>query len=385
MAPWLVWFGELLQAFLGFLQNHPLPHGQRVAYRQMMRAQMMRPAAVYILPQVTQIPSEPPQFEALPETVVDTIQQQECFGNFCRLVTYQWVRGKQAGVLLLHREGKLIGGWNVEHRLYLDYNGVTNRWGAAWQDCPPCPCPNEVKIENLPVFGQEPIRNEGIQLDKMPKSKAWTYSINGQDCSRDAARYALPGNAAAVGPIPDDKDSLKVTHVGSVAAGNRLRGIFDGRSNVSFQSYQDPNHPMIRNSGYLGSGFVYFQTPKGVPVNFCAEGAAPDELGKATEVAQLRLKDPDWDPLYWKKLAEQPKPPEPAPAPAPDDKDGKGNRGWYGLALLVLAWLGREVWPFARQALGRLLVKKSGGAFTDEQLAELLKKLEAQKAKDKPV
>jgi hypothetical protein len=136
---------------------------------------------------------------------------------------------------------------------------------------------------------------------------------------------------------------------------------------------------MLKDLGFLPTAnVVYFQTPHGLPLNFCAADASDDELGKAVLVADARKKDANWDPNKWPGLAIAASPPAPPADPLPAN-----TPWWQPFAALALAWLLREMAPWLHAKLSSML---TGPAPSDleAQIAELRRQLEAAKPPASP-
>ena len=374
-APWIV---ALLTAISQFLQSHPLP--QRVAARFTPRTYLVAgdEAAAGEYKIVAQRKRRESRCNGIRCVPVDVI--------------YAWAtKPAEPGKLFLLRDGELVGGYNRAAREYLPYDPQAQSWGTQWYSAPPEAAPA------IPAaVGEEDGRPRlvgdnppgGIPQDKMPQvGSGHKYTINGRAVDRKHAFEALGD------PIPDDADTLKITCVGPGCNGAKLRtdlaaaagplSAWSGK--VSVQTYDSAEAPMIKDRGYAETG-VMIQAPSGLPLWYAATYDSPQQLAEGLQVAEVRRKDPSWDPRKWPELAQaapkvdpKPEPPKVEPPPQPSPEPGptpSPTTPWYvGLLAMAVAWATRELWPLVKKQL----TSRAKPEFTPEELALIRQRINEHK------
>lgn len=363
MQPWLIWIGHLVAAIIAFLQANPFPQHRPTILRPIARIAYNRQAAAA----VQAAPAAHPATQRTGEKVgalvqvrlVRALDRRECTGRSCAIVRYEWrERSDEPRRHYLYRQGVQIGAWCYDRCLYMAYNPAIDRWGPP-EASPPVEVPGiEEKTRAKPqsreeteeaaseVFIDTPVGaaagevpNFGINTEKLPKPGGeHVYAINGVRCDRKRAFEAM--GSAAAGPIPDDRDCLRVTCVGADgrSCASLIRQDLDRaalqawKDKIVIQDYASEDVPILNGLGFIKG--VHVQSPSGMPLWFCTDYDA-DKFAAGLQLADARRKDNAWDPMHWPDLAKPALAVDPAPAPPIAPPQGSVQWWWTLVAALV--------------------------------------------------
>ena len=178
-------------------------------------------------------------------------------------------------------------------------------------------------------------------LDRRQISAAASYRLNGRDVSREAA-------LAAFGPVPDDRDRLRLTIVGD--ADLRARVLADLKTHADLAPWLDrlivqdyaADHWAVADVGFATG--VTLQTPPGLDGKAAVLWRLPQYTGPAALAGALRKADP----LYRPDRDPDPTKPEPV-KPVPTDPKHEGfamnipSEVWYGLGGLLVALVAQRL------------------------------------------
>lgn len=252
---------------------------------------------------------------------------------------HEWrSRSDKPDELYLYRGDVQVGGWKQSERAYRAYDAIRDEYSAIRQAAAPVALPGETPLPSTPLPSKgsdDSGPNYGLDLDKL-RSRSDGYWAAGRQVSRAEAIELFGAD------LPADADALRVTWVGDEATGERIRADLAGlnlRGKVTFQSYA-PDASMIRGLGFE-SGRLHVQAPNGAMLHWQVGHTSAQQLGDVLNAAELRRRDPLFDP---NKVPDLTKPKKPS------DPNNNPNGGgisipppatwpwwiWVGIAVAVL-------------------------------------------------
>ena len=256
---------------------------------------------------------------------------------------YEWrARSDKPDELYLYRSGVQVGGWKHSERAYRSYSVERDEFSSLRCTRPPIELPGETPAPAAPTVRpvEEVLPNFGLDLERI-RSSAAEYSLSGRTVSREVALAAIGQD------LPADADALRLTWVGDEAVGERIRAdiLSSGLANkVTFQSYASPDLSMIRGLGFE-LGKLHIQAPNGALLHWQVGYTDQQGLTAAVAAAELRRRDPNFDPSRVPDLT-KPKP------KSPSDPNNGGITvpppaawpwwAWAGIGVAVLLILRRK-------------------------------------------
>lgn len=220
---------------------------------------------------------------------------------------YSWrTRSDRPQEIYLYHRGKQVGAWDVAGKCYRRYLAGSNAY-------------DDIRYASAPIGlpdGPEPVRNFGLDLGKIKSGDGAEYTRNGRRVTREEA-LKLVGD-----DIPHDHDCMRLTWVGDAAVGDRIKQdlatLDTWRDRVTYQSYPSADVPIIRGLGFE-MGRLHLQAPNGRMLHQQVGYNTIVELTDVLQAAELRRRDPNYDPSRVPDLSKKPLL---KPQPNPDDGGG---------------------------------------------------------------
>lgn len=280
-------------------------------------------------------PVGPTRVTRLPKReVLDAVQgvqgvpQASSIGAGC-----EWrVRPGDPDRVYLYRDGKQVGGWDSQHKRWMDYDADKNHWKDGY---PPWQV-NQLSINEDPKVGKVFF---GVDRQQVPQTE--TFSVNGQQALFRTAQEVFGSDT-----LSDDSGKLRIAMCGTKEVCDTVMSDMKSHpalaslsSKFLVQAYRPGTWPVEVFKRPAGEGF--FLSILGAPdkkhraVEYHTQVAyeGPQKLSEAIDGA-LRRADPNYDPNKTPDLTKPKPPPAPLATPTPEPASTPGTI-WLIVALLV--------------------------------------------------